>query len=249
VELKDQLFDLFRIENPPSLDQAFEKFNVMSLLSSAAGIMADFGRNVFIILIYVLFMLLEHHSFDQKLAYLIRDQGKLDSARKMVAKITVQIRSYLKIKTFMGLMTSVSSYIILLIVGVDFADFWALIIFFFNFIPNIGSIIATILPCLLSLVQFDSFVPFIIVAISLTAVQFAIGNILEPRLMGKSFNLSPLAIIITLAVWGYLWGIVGMLLCVPIIVIISIIFANFPGTRPLAILLSETGEIDFKPGQ
>ncbi len=245
LELSNKIFHLFQISDPPSFNQAFEKFNMMSVLSSAAGIMADFGRNVFIILIYVLFLLLEHHSFDYKLAFLIRDPDALKKARSMINKITKQIQSYLKIKTSMGLLTAGSSYLILLVIGVDFADFWALLIFFFNFIPNIGSIIATILPCLLALVQFDSVTPFLIIAISLTTIQFIIGNILEPRLMGKSFNLSPLAIIITLSIWGYLWGIVGMLLCVPIIVIISIIFANFPATRPIAILLSQSGDIDI----
>ena len=245
IELRNELFKLLNISDPPSFNQAFEKFNAMSLLSSAAGIMADFGRNVFIILIYVLFLLLEHHSFDYKLGFLIRDPEKLEKARNMINKITKQIRSYLKIKALMGLLTAGSSYLILLAVGVNFADFWALLIFFFNFIPNIGSIIATILPCLLALVQFDSATQFLIIAISLAAIQFVIGNILEPRLMGKSFNLSPLAIIITLSIWGYLWGIVGMLLCVPIIVIVSIIFANFPGTRPIAILLSQNGDIDL----
>ena len=246
LELRDKVFEMLDLSDPPSFNQAFEKFNVMSLLSSAAGIMADFGRNVFIILIYVLFLLLEHHSFDFKLGFLIRDPEKLEKARNMIDKITKQIRSYLKIKTLMGLLTSGTSYVILLVMGVNFADFWALLIFFFNFIPNIGSIIATILPCLLTLVQFESITPFLIVAISLTSIQFFIGNITEPRLMGKSFNLSPLAIIITLSIWGYLWGIVGMLLCVPIMVVISIIFANFPGTRPIAILLSQSGDIDLE---
>ncbi len=245
MAVSDEIFRLLDVKDPPSLNQAFERFNFMSLLSSTAGIMADFGRNIFIILIYVLFLLLEHHSFDQKLSCLIRDKDKRKSVRKMINKITIQIQSYLKIKTFMGILTALSSYFILLIVGVDFADFWALLIFFFNFIPNIGSIVATILPCLLTLVQFDSFAPFFIVAISLTTMQFIIGNILEPRLMGKSFNLSPLAIIVSLSVWGYLWGIIGMLLCVPIMVMVSIIFANFPGTRPIAIVLSESGDIDL----
>ncbi|NGX57629.1 MAG: AI-2 transport protein TqsA [Chlamydiae bacterium] len=244
LKVKDQLFAFFNIKTQPDFSQVFENFNMISLLSSAAGIMADFGRNLFIILIYVLFLLLEHNSFDQKLSFLIRDPQKLASARNMLNKITVQIQSYLKIKALMGMITAGCSYIILLVVGVDFADFWALLIFIFNFIPNIGSILATILPCLLTLIQFDSFTPFFIVTLSLSAVQFTIGNFLEPRLMGKSFNLSPLVIILGLAVWGYLWGIVGMLLCVPIMVIVNIIFANFPGTKPISILMSATGDIE-----
>jgi len=245
IQLQDQVIEILKIQDPPSFDQVFEKFNMMTLLSSAAGIMADLGRNLIIILIYVLFILFEYHLFDHKLQFLMKDEKKLEKARKIIDNITRQIRSYLKIKTLMGLLTAGTSYVVMTLIGVDFAEFWALLIFFFNYIPNIGSIFATVLPSLLALVQFDNIGPFLVIAICLTSIQFAIGNILEPRLMGKSFNLSPLAIILSLAIWGYIWGIVGMLLCVPIMVITSIIFANFPGTRPIAILLSQTGDVEF----
>jgi predicted PurR-regulated permease PerM len=119
-----------------------------------------------------------------------------------------------------------------------------LVVFILNYIPVLGSFVGVVLPSLLVLVQFGSFGPFFVAVMLLSIVQVGIGNFLEPRLMGSSLNLSPLAIIVSLAVWGGLWGLAGMFLCVPLTVILVIICAHFEGTRPLAVLLSAHGQPD-----
>ncbi len=113
-----------------------------------------------------------------------------------------------------------------------------------NYIPTIGSLIGVVFPALLTLVQFAALGPFLVVTIGLGLTQFVFGNVLEPRMMGKSLNLSPLIVIVSLAVWGSIWGVTGMFLCVPITVVMMIVLAGFPQTRPIAILLSATGRID-----
>jgi len=128
-------------------------------------------------------------------------------------------------------------------VQLDFAEFWALLIFFLNYIPNIGAMVATAFPVALALIQFDSWEPFIEITSGIVAIQFIVGNFLEPRLLGKSLNLSTLVILFALALWGSLWGIIGMFLSVPITVMMMIIFAHFDVTRPIAILLSQDGYI------
>lgn len=238
-----QIFKSLGIKHPPNISNTLSEFNFNQIAASLAQTATEIASSTTIILIYVIFLLMEQHSFDQKLQALIPEDTKLSKARHMIRQIAEQVQSYIKIKTFASVLTSVLSYVILRLVGVDFADFWALMIFMLNYIPTIGAIIATIFPCILTLVQFDSWIPFIIVAIGLISTQFYIGNILEPRLMGKSFNISALVIILSLAVWGHIWGIAGMFLCVPIMVIVNIILANFPDTQPIAILLSEKGEI------
>jgi len=137
----------------------------------------------------------------------------------------------------------VLSYIFMKVVGVDFAEFWAVLIFLLNFIPTIGSIVATIFPSLITLVQFESYTPFFVVLGGVTAIQVCVGNILEPRLMGNSLNLSPLVILLNLSLWGLIWGIPGMFLCVPFLVISAIVFSHVPQTRSIAILLSRDGQI------
>ncbi|MFT6983415.1 MAG: putative PurR-regulated permease PerM [Crocinitomicaceae bacterium] len=113
----------------------------------------------------------------------------------------------------------------------------------FNFIPSVGPILGTIMPALFSLLQFGQFTPFLIILISLGIVAVLIGSFVEPRLMGNTLNISPLVAILSLAVWGAIWGIIGMLLSVPITVTMIIIFSQFKGTRNIAILLSEKGKV------
>lgn len=121
-------------------------------------------------------------------------------------------------------------------------DFWALLIFVLNFIPNIGSIVATILPSLLALVQFDSLTPFLIVLFGIGTIQFVIGNILEPNLMGHRLNISPLVIVLSLVLWGYLWGVPGLFLGVPMMVILIIVLYHFEDTR-WVVMLSRDGKL------
>ena len=104
--------------------------------------------------------------------------------------------------------------------------------------------LAVLFPALLSLVQFPTFTPFVIIITSLGCIQVLIGNILEPRLLGNSLNLSPLVVMLSLALWGSIWGIAGMFLSVPFTVILMIIFSEFPKTRSIAIILSQNGKIN-----
>jgi len=236
------IFDSFG-KPPPALSEAFERFDFGSLLTQFVLMLTEVARIAGMIAIYVIFLLIEYHYFDSKLMAIFRsDKGK-ESARKIIRKITEQIQSYLVIKTILSTLTALCSYFVLGVAGVDFSGFWALLIFFLNYIPTIGSIVATVLPCLLTLLQFGSLFPFLIVSIGLITIQVVIGNILEPRIMGKQFNLSGLVIILSLTIWGMIWGVVGMFLCVPLLMIISIILSNFPQTRTIAILLSQSGTL------
>jgi AI-2 transport protein TqsA len=129
------------------------------------------------------------------------------------------------------------------VVGVDFAAFWAVLIFFFYYIPTVGSILAILAPALLTLVQFESLTPFLIVLGVFGPFQVLMANAVEPAIMGRSLNLSPLVIIVSLMFFGTIWGVIGMFLCVPIMVVAMIVLANFDQTRPVAILLSANGNV------
>jgi AI-2 transport protein TqsA len=142
--------------------------------------------------------------------------------------------------------TGAISYAILLVVGVDFAAFWGFVIFLLNYIPTIGSMLGILLPTLLAVVQFATIGPVLAVIIGGGATQFLIGNIIEPRLMGTSLNISPLVVLISLAVWGSIWGLAGMFLSVPLTMIAMIVFSYFRPTRPIAIMLSGNGEIETR---
>lgn len=244
MALIGNVLNYFGIAKIPEPLKVLNHSGVITVATNAAHTITYMAGNTGVIFVYVLFLLLEHRSFDNKLAYAIQDEKKLNITQQVIKKISAQIQSYIRVKTGLSIATAFLSYIVMYFVGVDFANFWAQLIFFLNFIPTIGSIIATILPCLITILQFDSWGPFIIVTIILISIQFLIGNIIEPKLIGKKVNLSGLVIILSLACWGSIWGITGMFLCVPIMVILNIIFSNFERTRFVAVMLSSDGEIE-----
>ncbi len=202
------------------------------------------AKGIALVLLYVLFFLVEQGSFPRKMRALGLHARGGTRFTYVMAEINAAMRTYLGVKTITSIATGVLSFVVFEVIGLDYALFWAFLIFLFNFVPTIGSITATALPALLALVQFDTLTPFLVVVIGVTVIQILIGNIVEPRLMGSSLNISPLVVVLSLILWSLLWGIVGMLLSVPITVAIIIICAQFPSTRPIAILLSRNGDVN-----
>ncbi len=241
----DRVAAAFGFEQAPSVAQVADQINFGDAMRNFASAIAGFAGGAGIILVYVMFLLIEQQTFDKKMRALFPDPEREARVRKLLQHMQKRIQTYIWIKTLMSLATGGVSYVVLIVVGVDLAEFWAFIIFLLNYIPTVGSLIGIIFPALLTLVQFGAILPFIAVAALLGATQFLIGNVLEPRLMGKSLNLSALVVILSLALWGSIWGVAGMFLCVPITVIGMIIFAHFPATRPIAILLSNDGDISI----
>lgn len=235
----------FGFSQVPQLSQVLGEVDLRQLASNFAAAATGIVGNAGIILIYVLFLMIEQRSFDQKMKAMFDDDRREKEFRALLHHMQSQIQSYLWIKTAMSLLTGVISYAILLAVGVDFAAFWAFVIFLLNYIPTIGSLLGVVFPALLTLVQFSTPVPFVIVVAALGVTQMTIGNFIEPRVMGSTLNLSPLVVILSLVIWGSLWGIVGAILCVPITVIGMIVFAHFEKTRPIAVLLSGNGKISL----
>ncbi|MGF1474309.1 MAG: AI-2E family transporter [Geminicoccaceae bacterium] len=238
------MLKFFGLDGLPTVSQALSQIDVPALIRSLAGAITTLAGSVGLIAIYILFFILEQRSFDDKIAALFPDPNRADRIRGILADIESKIEAYLRIKTFVSLLTAALCYLVLWYFGVDYQGFWALVVFLFNFIPNVGSFLAVMFPVVLTLLQFADFLTTAIVLVLLSAVQLAIGNFVEPRLMGSQLNLSPLVIIISLAFWGSIWGLPGMFLCVPLTMIFTIVCAHFELTRPIAILLSGSGKID-----
>mgnify|MGYP006423562209 FL=1 len=214
------------------------------MISGLASTVAGFAGSLGIVLVYVLFLLIEQGSFQKKINALFPDAEKRQDVRDLLSRMQSQIQSYVAIKTLASVTTGAISYGILLVVGVDFAAFWGFVIFLLNYIPTIGSLLGILLPTLLAVVQFATIGPVLAVLIGGGTTQFVIGNVVEPRLMGTSLNISPLVVLISLAVWGSIWGLAGMFLSVPLTMIAMIVFSYFTPTRPIAIMLSGDGEIE-----
>lgn len=213
--------------------------NFLTLLNGVTAV----AKNFFLILVYVIFLLLEQGIFSEKIKHLGLNTLQSDRLETVLNQINTAMRQYLSVKTFTSIITALLSFIVFWGLGLDYAFFWAFLIFLFNYIPTIGSITATVLPALLALLQFEVLGPFLIIVIGVSAIQVAVGNILEPRLMGNTLNISPLVVVLTLILWSILWGVVGMLLSVPITVAIIIVCAQFPSTKNVAVLLSKNGKV------
>jgi predicted PurR-regulated permease PerM len=219
------------------------ELNVSKLLTSLINTVTSVFGNVFIILIYILFILIEESGFHRKMDAFYSDKEHRDRSNKILTKIDNSIGQYLFLKTLVSFITAITSFFVLLIIGVNGPFFWAFIIFVLNFIPTIGSLIASVFPAAFALLQFGEIGPALWVLAIVGVIQVIVGNFLEPKIMGNSLNLSGLVVLLSLSVWGAIWGIVGMALSVPITVILLILFAEFPQTRPIAVLLSEKGKL------
>lgn len=224
-------------------ERIFSEINLQGILLGVYGMFTSLASSAILIALYVVFLFVEQHVGKEKLSLLFPQTSHRQLIKSMIQQIGHDVQAYLGIKSLMGLITAIASWGIMTWIGLDFAEFWALLIFFLNYIPNIGAIVATAFPALLALIQFQSWIPCAVMTTGLIVIQFIIGNLIEPRYLGRSLNLSPLVILFALGLWGQIWGVLGMFLSVPITVILMIIFAHFDSTRPAAILLSQTGRV------
>lgn len=243
IQLQKDAFETLRIEEPDTVNEMFRNIDLRGVFTTVATGLAALLGNITLVFLYSLFLLLEVRFLPVKLKALFPDAQRLSVVENILVRIDKDVQTYLGVKTLVSLITGGLSYIVMRLVGLDFAEFWALLIFIFNFIPTIGSIFSTLFPTILAVIQFESLGPVLVVGVGIIAIQQLMGSILEPNIMGESLNLSPLVVIVSLILWGHLWGIVGMFLCVPITVILVIILSNFEKTRWVAILLSKNGTL------
>lgn len=230
-------------EQSAKLRAAIAEIDLTQRILAVVASAQSFIITILLVIAYVGFLFVEGDHMTQKIGAMFPDPRRAQEVRSVVTAVSGSVRRYISVKTAVSALTGVSCYAVLRLLGIDFAATWALLIFFLNFIPNIGSIIGVSLPALVALVQFNTPGPFVLLVLSLTAINLVIGSVLEPMLMGRSLNMSPFAIILSLAFWGTVWGIVGMFLSIPIMVLVMITCAHVPSWRWVAILLSKDGRI------
>lgn len=205
---------------------------------SSLGPFFSFMSNLFLIFIFLVFILAGRgrtrikikNSFDSSRASIIID---------VIQNIDSQIQRYLAIKTVVSLITGILATIVLMIFGVDFAIVFGFFTFLLNYIPTVGSVIATLLPLIIAVFQFDTLWTAFWIFLLLGSIQMTIGSFIEPKLMGKGLGLSPLVVLFFLFFWGWLWGIPGMILAVPMAAIIKIVCSNIPPLSFVGELMSK----------
>jgi AI-2 transport protein TqsA len=204
-----------------------------TILSSAATVVAG----IVLIFFFTLLMLIEAPRWGEKLKTVTRDHDEIGWARSVTA-IAQRFRWYLVVRTILGAITGTLYGLWTWAFGLEFALVWGLLGFLLNYIPTLGSIVAGVLPVLFAFFTKDIGTALIIAA-GLLVIEQVMGNFVDPRLQGKQLSLSPLVVLFSLLVWGWIWGIPGALLAVPLTVLITIVFAHVSGLRKIALLLSD----------
>ena len=255
TQINEKLSSLLdRINDLPGVNIASDDIieNLSQLLSTDwlvessgtfAGMLGDFTGSFLMTALYLIAFLGGILKYEQYIHYLQDDEKDSQKMLEGFEQVKESIVTYIKVKFFMSLCTGIGYGLICWAFGIDFALFWGYLAFVLNFIPTIGSIIATIPPFLLGLIQLGSAGTVIACMALLLIVQFTFGNIIEPRLMGSSLSLNTVVVILGLVFWGYLWGVTGMVLSVPMLVLVKVVLTQFEDAK-IVVRLMGTSDIE-----
>ena len=248
----DKLIDWFAnlmevLSVPP---ETVKNFNWMGILKDNAkdisSLIIALSSKFVMTFVFLMFMLIEAPYLDDKIEKAFRHNAK--RVKKILFTISEQVSRYLGTLALISFATGVCAWIVLTLLGVKLAAGWGVLTFLLNFIPTVGSIIATIPPVIMAVIQFSPglFKPFLVL-MSLTTIQVTIGNIITPKVVGDRLGVSPVMILLSLLLWGMIWGIPGALLSTPIISIIKIVCENIPSLHSIAVLIGSGESVKKLP--
>jgi predicted PurR-regulated permease PerM len=237
ISLKLPIIDVQKYIAGINWEKTFNSSEIIAVVSDTVGNFTQFVGNLALVLLLLMFMLGEKVPMILRISRTL-SRERADDLIQVMEAIDAKVQHYLFIKTMMSIATAFLAGLIMLAGRVDFVIFSALLIFFLNYIPTFGSLIGTIFPVLITFLKYGFCLRLLLVTLGLMAMQFVMGNVLEPHVMGKSLDLSPIVILLALIFWGWLWGIIGMFLAVPITAALKIIFEQIPGMKPLAAAMS-----------
>ncbi|MFO1014809.1 MAG: AI-2E family transporter [Caulobacteraceae bacterium] len=234
---------------PPTIETLIKQANLTQYFDQAATALKVVGSNVLsgtvyllLVLIYVGFLLASRRGFERKLVKLFPGRERRHDAMQVFVRVRDGVESYLWIQTVTGIMIAVASWAVMAAFHLDNAFFWAFLIFLLSYIPIIGAAVGIAFPPLFAILQFGEFWQAIVLLGVLYAINFIVGNVVLPKMQGDSMNIDPVAVLLSLAFWGALWGLPGMFLSTPLTVMVMIVLAQFQGSLWIAVLISESGD-------
>ena len=225
------------------LKSVLKELNIQGLITGFYAMISNLMSSLLLILLFVIFFFIESSHFQEKISRIVENPQDRQKLRYLLREIPAQIQFYLGMKSLFSAITATSIYVVMKVMGVEFAEFWAICIFFMNFIPNFGAIVVTLIMTLFAYFQWSDLGTVSIFLIAQLAIHGVVGNVLETHYLGRTMNLSPMVLLLSLCFWGMLWGGTGLFLAVPMTVFMMIILASFPSTRRYALLMSEKGEL------
>jgi AI-2 transport protein TqsA len=230
------------VDAPPSLAQLFRQLDPAKYLGQVAHYFQSFASTAAFVLVYLGFIIASRRGWERKVVGLFPAREERQEAMAAFLRIRDGVEQYLWVQTITGLMIAVGSWIAMVAVGLNDALFWAFLIFIASYIPLVGGIVAVAAPPLFALVQFDTYWQAIVLFGVLQAIGMIVGNIIYPRMQGRSLNIDPVVVLLALAFWGAVWGLAGAFLSTPLTVALMVIMAQFDGTRWIAVILSADGD-------
>jgi len=248
--LQQRIADLAPLIGQSSSQQLQAKidgFDPRELLSSLEAPIAWLLTSGILIFFYTLFLLLENQAFARKLPWVVGSPGRAATVAATFRSAARVVEKYMWITTIVSLVAALLTYAILALTGTEFAAALAVLVFFTAFIPTIGTIFGIVVPAGIALLQFGLTLSFWIVLLGLFVMRMLTDNALQPAMAGKGLNLSPLMVMLALAFWGGMWGLVGAFLSTPLMVVAMIVFAQIPTLRPLAAIMSSDGRVSGEP--
>ena len=233
---------LIGMEAPPSLTELVRQLNPASYLGQFARGLQDFLSTAAFVLVYLGFILASRRGWERKVIHMFASREERQEATAGFLRIRNGVEQYLWVQTITGLMIAGSSWIAMEVVGLDNALFWAILIFLASYIPVVGGIVAVAVPPIFALLQFDTLWQAIALFVVLQAITTFVGNVILPRMQGQSLNIDPIVLLLALAFWTVVWGLTGAFLSTPLTTVMMVILAQFPGSRWIAVILSENGD-------
>ncbi len=230
------------VTTTPTAWELVEQVDLRRYLTQVAFQAQGAATGAFFVLIYLAFLIASQSAFRKKMIGMFPERNSRAEAVTVMERIRSGVEGYLWVQTVTGVMICAAAYLLMVSVGLDNALFWTFVIFVVGYIPILGGAIAGLAPPVFALVQFDSYWPALILLGGLQTILFITGNFIQPRMQGQNQNIDPVVVLLSLALWGQLWGVVGMFLSTPLAVMAMAVLAEFKGSRWMAVLLSGDGQ-------
>jgi predicted PurR-regulated permease PerM len=238
----------FAVRRTISLETLTGDINIPQLAGQFAGSVGNLVSALLLMITYFIFILAGRSSVDRKIANLSDLPGSSRPIHAALGKIASDIETYVWVQTVTGLMICTAAALVMFAVGLNNALFWTVILFLLSFIPILGVTVGSIVPALFALLQFPSWWQAAAIFGVIQVAAFVIGNLIYPRMQAETQNIDPVATLLSLAFWGWLWGLAGAFLAVPMTLIVMMICSHFPQSRWVAVLLSNDGRVSMPGG-
>ena len=231
----------FGVGVPPTVQSLADQLNPARYLGQVVGAMQSFGSGALYALIYLGFLIASRSGFRRKALALFPDLDEFQNATAVFIRIRDGVERYLWIQTVGAFLIAAGSWAAMAALGLNNALFWAFLIFVASYVPVIGGFVGALLPPLFALLQFETYWRAVALFAALQVVFFVVGSVLQPKMQRDGLNIDPVVVLLSLTLWGAIWGVAGMFLSTPLTVMLIIVLAQFPASRWVAVLLSGDG--------